>query len=185
MGESNYNALQVKATQRLSKGVDFLVAYTLSKTITTVDDAFGWGGAGSTDTKKLSLERALAPNSNNPGDRTHNLAVAFGYELPFARYVTSSVAKHIVGGWKVAGILNYSSGSALGIGYPNNLGDVIFNNGGRYNIVQGQSLRNNVGERLAGDRLDVQPKCVRRAGGVQRRQRGAHLRRCPRLPLPQ
>ena len=69
---SNYNSLQVKATQRLSKGMDFLVAYTLSKSITTVDDAFGWGGAGSLDAKKLSLERALALARAGPraaGDR--------------------------------------------------------------------------------------------------------------------
>ncbi len=144
VGESDYNSLQVKATQRLSKGMDFLVAYTLSKNITTVDDAFGWGGAGSTDAKKLSLERALAVASNNPGDRTHNLAVAFGYEFPFGGMVTNAVAKHVVGGWKLAGILNYTSGSALGIGYPNNLGDVIFNNAGRYDIVPGQPLRGNV-----------------------------------------
>ena len=50
MGESDYNSLQVKVNQRLSRGMDFLVAYTLSKNITTVDDAFGWGGAGSTST---------------------------------------------------------------------------------------------------------------------------------------
>lgn len=144
VGESNYNSLQVKATQRLSKGMDFLVAYTLSKSVTTVDDAFGWGGAGSTDAKKLSLERSLAPNSNNPGDRTHNLVAAFGYELPFGGMVRSAVARQAIGGWKLAGILNYSSGSALGLGYPNNLGDVIFNNGGRYDVVPGQSRRNSV-----------------------------------------
>jgi hypothetical protein len=144
VGESDYNALQIKATQRLSKGIDFLVAYTLAKNITTVDDAFGWGGAGSTDTKKLSLERALAPASNNPGDRTHNLVTAFGYELPFGGMVKNAVAKQVVGGWKIAGILNYSSGSALGIGYPNNLGNVIFNNGGRYDVVAGQSRSNSV-----------------------------------------
>ena len=30
------------------------------------------------------------------------------------------------------------------MGYPNNLGNVIFNNGGRYDIVQGQSHENHV-----------------------------------------
>lgn len=144
VGESDYNSLQVKATQRLSKGVYFLVAYTLSKAITTVDDAFGWGGAGSVDAKKLSLERALATASNNPGDRTHNLAVAFGYELPLGNLVTNAAAKHVIGGWKIAGILNYASSSALGMGYPNNLGNVIFNNAGRYDIVPGQKLKNTV-----------------------------------------
>jgi len=144
VGESDYNSLQVKVNQRLSRGLDFLVAYTLSKNITTVDDAFGWGGAGSTDAKKLSLERGLATAGNGPGDRTHNMVIAFGYELPFGQLVTNRAAKGVIGGWKVAGILQYASGGALGMSYPNNLGNVIFNNGGRYDIVPGQPHDNHV-----------------------------------------
>ena len=139
VGESDYNSLQMKVQQRLSHGLDFLVSYTLSKNITTVDDAFGWGGAGSTDVKSLSLERALATAGNSPGDRTHNLVAAFGYELPLDKRVTGRAAKIALGGWKISGILQYASGGALGLGYPNNLGNTVFNNGGRYNVVQGQS----------------------------------------------
>jgi len=139
VGVSDYNSLQVKAQQRLYHGLDFLVAYTLSKNITTVDDAFGWGGAGSMDATNLSLERALATAGNSPGDRTHNLVAAFGYDLPFDKLVANRAAKHVVGGWKIAGILQYASGGALGMGYPNNLGNVLFNNSGRYDIVSGAS----------------------------------------------
>jgi hypothetical protein len=114
------------------------VSYTLSKNITTVDDAFGWGGAGSTDVKSLSLERALATAGNGPGDRTHNLVAAFGYELPLSKGVSSRAAKIALGGWKISGILQYASGGALGLGYPNNLGNTVFNNGGRYSVVPGQ-----------------------------------------------
>jgi hypothetical protein len=121
VGESDYNSLQVKVQQRLSRGLDFLVSYTLSKNITTVDDAFGWAGAGSTDVKNLSLERGLAIAGTS-----------------------SRAAKLVVGGWKVSGILQYASGGALGLGYPNNLGNTLFNNGGRYNVVPGQSRTNDV-----------------------------------------
>jgi hypothetical protein len=144
VGESDYNALQVKAQQRFSKGLDFLVSYTLSKNITTVDDAFGWGGAGSTDSTKLSLERGLATAGNTPGDRTHNLVAAFGYELPFGNLVSSRAAKLAAGGWKISGIVQYSSGGALGLSYPNNLDNVLFNNGGRYDVVPGASRTNSV-----------------------------------------
>lgn len=144
VGESNYNSLQVKVQQRFSRGLDFLVAYTLSKNITTVDDAFGWGGAGSTDTTKLSLERGLATAGNSPGDRTHNFVAAFGYELPFARNASNRAVRLLAGGWKVSGIVNYASGGALGLGYPNNLSNVIFNNGGRYDVVPGVSRTNDV-----------------------------------------
>lgn len=153
VGESNYNSLQVTATQRLSHGLDFLVAYTLSKNITTVDDAFGWGGygiLGAVDTKKLSLDRGLAVDAvftnNSRGDRTHNLVASFGYELPFESYVRNKVAKKIVGGWRIAGILQYQSGVALPLSpfWPNNLSNTIFNNEGRYDIVSGQPIRNQV-----------------------------------------
>ena len=144
VGESDYNSLQVKAQQRFAHGLDFLVSYTLSKNITTVDDAFGWGGAGSTDTSKLSLERGLATAGNTPGDRTHNFVAAFAYELPFARTTSNRTVRLLAGGWKISGIVNYASGGALGIGYPNNLGNVIFNNGGRYDIVSGVSRTNSV-----------------------------------------
>ena len=139
VGESNYNSLQVKVQQRFSHGLDFLVSYTLSKNITTVDDAFGWGGAGSTDASKMSLERGLATAGNTPGDRTHNLVAAFGYELPFAKNAAKRATRVIASGWKISGIVNYSSGGALGMSYPNNLADVLFNNGGRYDVVPGAS----------------------------------------------
>ncbi len=153
VGESNYNALQLRATQRLWHGLDYLVSYTLSKNITTVDDAFGWGGfgvLGAVDTKRLSLERGLAVDTtftNSRGDRTHNLVASFGYELPFENLVESKAARHVVGGWRIAGILQYSSGAALPLspyGWPNNLGSVIFNNEGRLDIVPGQPIRNQV-----------------------------------------
>jgi hypothetical protein len=152
VGESNYNALQVKAQQRTSHGLDFLVVYTLSKNITTVDDAFGWGGfglLGAVDTKRLWLERGLAVDttfSNSRGDRTHDLVASFGYQLPIEQHFRNAVAKRLVGGWRVAGILEYASGAALPVSpyYPNNLSNVIFNNEGRYDRVAGVPIGNNV-----------------------------------------
>ena len=158
VGESDYNALQVKATHRPVHGLDFLISYTLSKNITTVDDAFGWGGfgvLGAVDAKKLKLERGLAVDStftNNRGDHTHNLVMAFGYELPFASRVQSRALRQVVGGWRVSGILQYESGEALPVSpyYPNNLADVIFNNEGRYDRVAGVPIGNNVSNPWSG-----------------------------------
>jgi hypothetical protein len=154
VGESNYNALQVKAVQRSTHGLDFLVSYTLSKNITTVDDAFGWGGfgiLGAVNAKNLSLERGLAVDTtftNSRGDRTHNLVLSFGYELPFEKHVQQTLLKKVVGGWRVNGIFQYSSGAALPLSpfYPNNLANVIFNNEGRYDRVPGVAIRNNVSD---------------------------------------
>ncbi len=152
VGESNYNALQIKVQQRTSHGLDFLVAYTLAKNITNVDDAFGWGGygvLGTVNAKNLKLERGLAVDttfSGSRGDRTHNLVPAFGYDLPFAKDSQSRVVRQLAGGWRVSGILQYASGGALPVSpyYPNNLANVIFNNEGRYDRVSGMAIRNNV-----------------------------------------
>lgn len=153
IGESDYNALQVKAQQRSSHGLDFLISYTLSKNITTADDAFGWGGfgmLGAVDTKKLSLERGLAVDTtftNSRGDRTHNLVLSFGYELPFGKRSQSRAVRHIARGWRAAGILQYASGEALPLSpysQPNNLANIVFNNEGRVDVVTGQAIRTNV-----------------------------------------
>ncbi len=153
VGESNYNALQVKVQQRLSHGLDYLVAYTLSKNITTADDAFGWGGfgvLGTVDAKHLSLERGLAVDTtftNSRGDRTHNLVLSYGYELPFGKYVHERVANKLAGGWRASGIFQYASGAALPLSpysFPNNLANLIFNNEGRLDRVSGVPIRNNV-----------------------------------------
>ena len=42
------------------------------------------------------MERALATAGTSPGDRTHNLVAAFGYDLPFDRSLSSRAAKLVV-----------------------------------------------------------------------------------------
>ncbi|MBI1984006.1 MAG: TonB-dependent receptor [Acidobacteria bacterium] len=158
VGESDYNALQLTVRQRPSRGLDFLLSYTLSKNITTVDDAFGWGGfgiIGAVNAKNLSLERGLAVDTtftNSRGDRTHNMALSFGYDLPFAKSAQSAVVRKLAGGWRVAGIFQYASGAALPLSpyWPNNLANVIFNNEGRYDRVAGVPIRNNVSDAWPG-----------------------------------
>jgi hypothetical protein len=169
VGESDYNALQLKAAQRTTHGLDFLISYTLSKNITTVDDAFGWGGfgvLGAVNAKNLSLERGLAVDTtftSSRGDRTHNLVVSFGYELPFAKHVQGRVTRTLVHGWRVNGIFQYASGAALPLSpyYPNNLSNVIFNNEGRYDRVPGVEIRNNVSNPWPGASFMFNPEAFR------------------------
>jgi hypothetical protein len=152
VGESDYNAFQLTVRKRASHGLDFLLSYTLSKNITTVDDAFGWGGfgiIGAVNASNLSLERGLAVDTtftNGRGDRTHNMVLALGYDLPFATSAQSAVVRKLAGGWRVSGVFQYSSGAALPVSpyWPNNLANVIFNNEGRYDRVADVPISNNV-----------------------------------------
>jgi hypothetical protein len=161
--------MQVKAVQRPTHGPGLPCVYTLSKNITTVDDAFGWGGfriLGAVNAKNLSLERGLAVDTtftNSRGDRTHNLVLSFGYELPFEKHVQQPVAKKLIGGWRVNGIFQYSSGAGLPLSpfYPNNLANVIFNNEGRYDRVPNVPIRNNVSSVWPGVNFMFNPDAFR------------------------
>jgi hypothetical protein len=89
---NNYHSLQFKSEKRLASGLWYLVAYTFSKTIDHLNVPVK--GFNST-----AFERALADF-----DIPHNLAVSFGYELPFFK------SHRLLGGWQMQGIFDRRSG---------------------------------------------------------------------------
>ncbi|MBO0798144.1 MAG: hypothetical protein J2P31_04910, partial [Blastocatellia bacterium] len=99
---SIYHALQAKLERRLSGGAWYVVSYTFSKNIQTanapaVGDNAVW-------------ERALTDF-----DIPHNLAVSFGYELPFGRGKRllgnrGGLVNAVLGGWQTQAILVVRSG---------------------------------------------------------------------------
>ena len=116
IGNSNYNALLVKAEKRFSSGFQYLVAYTWSKTLT--DSALSaFGRSGPQDTFNRKVEKALSPY-----DIPRNLVVSFTYQLPWGPgtpWLSKGVAGHILGGWGISGILNYMSGTPVSVNAPN------------------------------------------------------------------
>jgi hypothetical protein len=108
-GISDYESLQVNLVKRLSKGLQFQGAYTWSKDIDLVSNTFNGsvtlnGNNGIQDPENLAGERALS--SNNIKDLlTANLT----YDLPFGANLTG-MAKELVGGWQVGGLLLFHTG---------------------------------------------------------------------------
>ena len=99
---SIYHSLQAKVEKRLSAGFWTMFAYTWSKTITFqatpgVGGNYGW-------------ERALTGF-----DVPQNLAISFGYDLPFGKgrqfLHAGRLADKVIGGWQMQGIWNYRSGT--------------------------------------------------------------------------
>jgi hypothetical protein len=137
IGDMTYNALQMKVQKRFSKGLSFLVSYTLSKTITDTDQggysAFSSAGR---DNANRQLEKSLAPN-----DRPHNLVTSWVYELPGAGLTGAKGA--LLKGWAVSGITRYLSGTPIGVAGGPPL--PIFGGGNRPNRVAGVSARSGVG----------------------------------------
>jgi hypothetical protein len=99
---SIYHALQAKLERRLSGGAWYVVSYTFSKNIQRANaPAVG---------QNTVWERALTDF-----DIPHNLAVSFGYELPFGRGKRllnnrGGLVNALFGGWQTQAILVVRSG---------------------------------------------------------------------------
>src|SRR5262249_48280664 len=103
VGSSYYNSLNVRAQQRLSKGVSLLGAFMWSKMI----DDTTWLNASD-----LTPERRISPFF-----RPMRFSLATTYELPVGRgkmvSVNNKVLDAIVGGWLVAATYQFQVGGPL------------------------------------------------------------------------
>ena len=109
VGVSTYHALQVQARRRFARGLNVLVSYTWSKTLTDAESQFSEFSGFTEDYYNRRGEKALSLN-----DYAHNLVFSYEYELPFGpgrKYVNSGgVSGKVLGGWIVAGVHQYQSG---------------------------------------------------------------------------
>jgi hypothetical protein len=135
IGNSTYNALQVKLEKRLTSGLFMLAAYSWSKTLTDSSSSLGgFFSTSSRDAYHLSLEKALAYY-----DVPSRLVVGFNYELPIGPgkpFLNQGIASKILGGWQVNGILSYQSGIPIVVSANNTL--PLFNGAQSPNSVLGQ-----------------------------------------------
>ena len=99
---NTYHSLQTSVEQRMHHGLWYLVSYTWSKSITTVNTPAVGGNTG--------REKALSGF-----DVPHNLAISVGYELPIGREHrflsnANALVEGLLGGWQVQGIYVHRSG---------------------------------------------------------------------------
>jgi hypothetical protein len=157
-GNNNYHGLLVKFEQRFTSGLAVLASYTFSKNITDVDQMTG-GTTRLQNHFDRRAERAVAAL-----DVPHRWISSIAYDLPFGpgkRWFTTGLGRVVLGGFSVAGIFSYESGTPLTITIPNNL--PLFGGQLRPNRVGDVEafLANRHGEfrpfnSLTGDRGDVQ-----------------------------
>jgi hypothetical protein len=98
-----YNALQLSAQRRLSRGLQVGVAYTLAK---------GEGYQGyDVYTDEAGGETAIRSRYWGPTDvdRRHNLVVNCSYEIPNPT-PTVKVLRDVLGNWQVSGVTKFLSG---------------------------------------------------------------------------
>jgi len=119
---ATYNSFQVGLERRLTKGLAYTFAYTLSK---SEDNG--------------SAQRDVIPNaydwSNLWGpstfDRRHQVVLTFAYELPFFKDQSKFTGKAL-GGWVVSGLSQMATGNPLTIGTGDDFAGVGPGSGGQF-----------------------------------------------------
>jgi hypothetical protein len=108
VGHSTYHAMILKYNKRTSKGLTVQASYKVSKWIGDAD-------AGSGDMYNLHLLKSIMG-----GDQTHVVQVSYSYDLPIGKgqaFLNSGgVLGAIIGGWRLAAIHTYSSGTPMSLG---------------------------------------------------------------------
>lgn len=124
-GTYTYHAFQVQVQKRYSQGLTILANYTWSKNITNADSEYplqaaweGNGTSGALNTYNLKAEKALSQF-----DMPQRVVLSYTYELPFGKgkpfASKGRVVNTILGGWQVAGVQTYESGTPLAVSSPN------------------------------------------------------------------
>jgi hypothetical protein len=138
-GTALYNGLQVQGQKRFSNGLSFLVAYTLSRTMSNTDTGFPTFNNNSLNRFNQKPEWTVAGN-----DQTHLLNITGVYELPIGPGKKllnhgGTLARNLIGGWQLSGNFSYASGQPFGIGAS---GDPLLNGFNRANLT-GQPINLN------------------------------------------
>ncbi|MEZ5367224.1 MAG: hypothetical protein R2748_34025 [Bryobacterales bacterium] len=131
---SNYHSLQTKIDKRYRGGLTGTFAYTFSRFKTDGRMFDDFINAQSYYLREMSF---------HPTDRPHVLTFSYNYELPFGKgkkwLAESGVGRVLAGGWSVAGVHSYQSGTRLGITANNTL--PYFNGGLRPDLVSADTIR--------------------------------------------
>lgn len=102
-GTSNYNGLQVQVNRRYSRGFQFGVAYTYSKSFDYAND----------DTSDVNQGRPYKAfnYTTSDFDQTHILTVNYIYDIPgLSRKWNNGFVKAVFDNWQISGTTSYVSG---------------------------------------------------------------------------
>jgi hypothetical protein len=151
-GDYTYDAMQLQVTKRTSSGLTILASYSWSKNITNADSEYpteaaweGNGTSGALNTYNLKAEKALSQF-----DIPQRVVLAWTYDLPFGKgrqfANKGGAVNELVGGWKIAAVQKYQSGTPLSVTSPGWTSGIFAGGEGatgsssRPNIVSGQSF---------------------------------------------
>lgn len=137
-GHSSYNSLQARLQRQFHDGLSVLTSFTWAKQMSTAEDELSQFNDGPQDTYGRQGEYTVALDQP-----PLNLTITYDYQLPIGyqkRWLNHGIAATLLGGWAVAGVHHYQSGTAL---FETSAGNDlnIFNSILRPNYVPGVPLK--------------------------------------------
>jgi len=142
LGQSSFEALEVSLQRRFHSGLNLMVSYTWSKTLTDADDALPYfatlhGGGSAQNPFNLKGEKTYS-NQDVP----QMLVFSYVYELPVGKgkkfLNMGGPVNAVLGGWEVSGIQRYQSGQP--VSFCCATGVPAFSGAIRFNQVLGQPI---------------------------------------------
>ena len=126
---SNYHALQVQANRRFSRGLQYGLAYTWSKTM-DLTDTDGGGVAVYANARIWNYGKAGF-------DQTHNFVFNYTWDVPKIgrRLGNNAFVKGVFDGWQLSGTTALVSGRPAGIGFTTVDGQNITGGGDGSRVV--------------------------------------------------
>lgn len=123
VGNSHYNAFQASWDKRLSHGLQFLAAYTFSKSIDDgsgfENSSFNGGGFGGFGNLRSvdPFNRKLQDYGLSNYDTRHRFVLSYVYMIPSARHFNAlkRLPSKVTDGWQLGGITTYQSGFPLDV----------------------------------------------------------------------
>ena len=120
-GNSDYNSLQTTLKKDMSHGLQFLAAYTFSKSIDDAGDSLGSAIGGSfglpiagqvvyNDQNNVAAQRGVSDF-----DRTHRLVISGTWSVPGPGQATSAAIRKLGNGWSISGVATLQSGLPFSI----------------------------------------------------------------------
>jgi hypothetical protein len=115
-GNMRYNSLQAVLQKQLSHGLQYQVAYTLSRCMSDSTGYYGaWNNALSASAYWQNVYDQKSEYAPCYYDATHVVSAYAIYDLPFGRHGmfgknVSSVVNGVIGGWQVSPIVSFRTG---------------------------------------------------------------------------
>jgi hypothetical protein len=120
-GNSIYNSLQATLKKEMSHGLQFLAAYTFSKSIDDAGDGLGAAIGGSFGLPITGLvvyndQNDVAAQRGVSGfDRTHRLVISGTWRVPGPNHAKAASVQKLGNGWSTSGVVTVQSGLPFSI----------------------------------------------------------------------